>query len=324
MMLSVVIPTHEKRDLLDRTLAALRDQDAGADRTWEVVVVNDGCTDGTAVLLAEAAAQPGPPLKIVTPESNVGRARARNLGAQAATGRWILFLDDDIVAPPGLLAAHLDLLEAHPERGTIGWAVTDDSVRDAPHFHYLDTRGVAKLTAGAAPARYFVTQNAAVPRVAFLAVGGFDEEFASYGFEDMELAFRLEDQAGVGFLALPDPVPTHVHHHTLAQYLDKKVECGRASLSQLGRRHPGRLREMRLEHVLPAPGADGGLLGRIIRTVADGPMSRLLRRLVASWPATPDHEPRMAGIYLRLMDLLILCSFRHGLRQADDAANMTQ
>ena len=323
-MLSVVIPTHQKRDLLDRTLVALIRQETGPDRDWEIVVVDDGSTDGTAELLAAAASRGGPPLRVVTPERNVGRARARNLGARAAVGRWLLFLDDDIVAPPGLLAAHLDLLEEHPGCGTIGWAVTDDTVRDAPHFHYLDTRGVAQLPAGPAPARYFVTQNAAVPREAFLAVGGFDEDFAAYGFEDMEVAFRLEDQAGVRFRVLPAPVPAHVHHHTLDEYLAKKIECGRASLGQLARIHPGRMPEMRLVVVLPAPGADGGVLGACIRSVADGPLAGLLRRLLASWPTGPGHRPRLAGVYLKLMDLLILCSFRQGLRQADSTANTTQ
>ncbi len=108
MNLSVVIPTLDKEPLLRRTLAALAAQDAGSGRTWEVVVVDDGSRDGTAGLLAAAAARPGARLRVVSPGRNVGRARARNLGARAARGRWILFLDDDIVAPPGLLAAHLD------------------------------------------------------------------------------------------------------------------------------------------------------------------------------------------------------------------------
>lgn len=320
MILSVVIPTHQKCALLDRTLEALAGQEAGPGRDWEIVVVNDGSTDGTAELLAAATGRPGPPLRVVTPERNVGRARARNLGARAAAGRWILFLDDDIVAPSGLLAAHLDLLESHEGDGTIGWARTDDEVRDGPHFHYLDTRGVARLPAGPAAARYFVTQNAAVPRAAFLAVGGFDEDFGTYGFEDMEVAFRLEEKAGVRFWALGAPVPVHVHHHTLDEYLQKKVECGRASLGQLSRLHPERLEEMRLVHVLPAPGADGGLLGALVRTVADGPLAGFLRRLVASWPTDRSHRPLAAGFYLRLMDLMVLCCFRRGLRESGKPA----
>ena len=317
MILSVVIPTHDKVDLLRRTLAALRNQDPGPDRPWEIIVVDDGSSDGTARYLAGAAERPGVPLRVVAPPGNVGRARARNLGARAAAGHWILFLDDDIVAPAGLLRAHLDVLEAHPGHGTIGRVVTAPELRDAAHFDYLDSRGVGRLAAGPAPARFFVTQNAAVPRAAFLAVGGFDEAFSAYGFEDMEVAFRLEDEAGLRFLALPDPAPAHVHHHTLAQYLEKKVECGRHSLPHLARLHPHRLREMGLHHAVDVPGEAGSSAAtRILRWLVDGPRGRFLWRWVGSWPVGPDGRPRVAAVYRKVMNLTVLACFRQGLRQA--------
>ena len=318
MILSVVIPTHNKRDLLRRTLTALGQQDPGPDRPWEVVVVDDGSSDGTREWLADEAAALVPDLKVVTPPANVGRARARNLGARSASGQWILFLDDDIVAPPGLLAAHLEVLAAAPGTATIGWARTEDAVRDAPHFHYLDTRGVARLAAGPAPARFFVTQNAAVPRRAFLDVNGFDEEFSAYGFEDMEVAFRLERDAGVAFIALPGPVPLHVHHHTLAEYFAKKTECGGESLRHLAGRHPERLREMRLHYVL----GGGGLTGVMIRFVADTSLAGHLGRLLARWPVDADSNPRAARIYRPLMSLAVLTCFRRGYLQSAGTADM--
>ncbi|HPF71752.1 MAG TPA: glycosyltransferase [Candidatus Krumholzibacteria bacterium] len=314
MKLSVVIPTHGKEPLLRQTLAALADQDAGPERDWEIVVVDDGSRDGTAAFLAAEAVRAGSRLRVVSPGVNVGRAKARNLGARAAAGRWILFLDDDIVAPPGLLAAHLDLLEAHPGHGTIGAVETAPEVVDAPLFDYLDSRGVGRLPAGPAPARFFVTQNAAVPRAAFLAVGGFDEDFAAYGFEDMEVAFRLEEQAGVRFLVLAGPRPRHVHHHTLAQYLAKKVECGRHSLPHVARLHPGRVREMSLHWALDAPdGAPPGPAVALVRAVADGPLGRALPRLLGAWPCDRAHRPRLRALHHRLMNLAVLAAFRQGL-----------
>jgi len=314
VILSVVVPTHNKRELLERTLVALGRQDPGRDRSWEVVVVDDGSSDGTGAWLTDAADSLVPNLTVVTPPANVGRARARNLGARTAAGRWILFLDDDIVAPTGLLAAHLDVLTGSPGSATIGWALTDDAVRDGPHFHYLDTRGVARLDAGPAPARFFVTQNAAVLRQAFLDVGGFDEDFGAYGFEDMELAFRLEQDAGVAFVSLPRPVPRHVHHHTLAEYFAKKVECGGESLRHLARCHPHRMPEMRLHHVL----GGGGVTGTLIRLIADTPLAGLLKRVLARWPADPQWRPMGAPLYLPLMNLAVLACFRQGYRRTDD------
>jgi len=318
MLLSVVIPTMNKVDLLRQTLTALAQQDPVPDGPWEIVVVNDGSSDSTADFLATQTQWVQPRLRVVSPPQNVGRARARNLGAQAAQGAYLLFLDDDIVAPPGLVAAHLQELTAHPGWGTIGYAVTAADLIDAPHFHYLDTRGAARLPAGPAPGRFFVTQNAAVPRETFLGVGGFDEGFSAYGFEDMEVAFRLEEQGGLHFRALPAPVPHHVHHHTFAEYFAKKVECGRRSLPHLARLHPGRIREMQLHHVVDVPGGGtSGGLSRLIRWLAASPFVGGLQRLLRAWPTGAYFQPRLPGLYQRLMNLAVLCAYRQGVTESD-------
>ena len=314
MKISVVIPTHNKVGLLEKTLEALAQQKMGAADRWEIVVVNDGSGDDTAGFLERCRQSAEVPIVVVTPPKNVGRAKARNLGARAAQADWILFLDDDIVAPPGLLRAHLDLLENNPGCGTIGYAVTEPGLIDAPHFHYLDSRGVARLDRGPAPGRFFVTQNAAVPREAFLEIGGFDEEFSTYGFEDMEVAFRLEDQAGVRFLALTAPVPHHVHHHTLDEYLAKKVESGRLSLPHLARIHPARIRQMSLHYAVDAPGqASLSPSERVVRWVAGSWIGRRLPRWMASWPTTAGYRPRWPSLYNRLMNLTVLSCFRLGV-----------
>jgi GT2 family glycosyltransferase len=313
MQLSVVIPTLNKVALLTRTLEALRRQETAPDLAWEVVVVNDGSSDGTAGFLAAQAGWQAPSLQVVSPAQNVGRARARNLGARAAQGAYLLFLDDDIVAPVDLIAAHLRLVAAHPGCGTIGYARTAPELIDGPHFYYLDSRGTARLPEGPAPSRYFVTQNAAVPREAFLAIGGFDEEFSAYGFEDMEVAFRLED-AGLKFRTLTAPVPLHVHHHSFTEYFVKRQECGRHSLPHLARLHPARLAEMQLHHVVDGPaGRPRGALSRVIRGVAASPLAEMLRRLLRTWPTGAACRPRLAGLYQRLMNLAVLCAYRQGV-----------
>jgi len=317
VILSVVVPSMNKVDLLRQTIDALVKQDAGINRQWEVVVVNDGSTDGTADFLGTLdGTGENPLLRVVSPPHNVGRAKARNLGARAAAGNYILFMDDDIVAPAGLVKAHLDLLESRPGNGTIGYAVTAPEVVDAPHFSYLDSRGVAKLSEAMAPGRFFVTQNAAVSREAFLSIGGFDENFSSYGFEDMEVAFRLEDDAGIQFLALKEPVPLHVHHHTLQEYLDKKVECGRHSLPHLARLHPQRIVEMKLHHVVDYEGQAGlGPLSRFIRMMT--PFRGILNGVLKVWPSDKQHYPLLPGVHHRLMDLTVLLSFRQGVMEGD-------
>ena len=149
-----------------------------------------------------------------------------------------------------------------------------------------------------------------------MAVGGFDENFSAYGFEDMEVAFRLEDQAGISFQVLPSPVPLHVHHHTPEQYFAKKVECGRYSLPHLARLHPGRIREMHLHHAVDIPGqlAVSGFT-TLIRFLAASSLGRDLPRLLSGWPTLPGQRPLLSPLYYRLMNLAVLCSYRQGVTE---------
>ena len=310
--LSVVIPTHDKLPQLRRTLAALRTQDLTAD-IWEVVVVDDASTDGTADWLSTEAIGWGGRLRVVSPERNLGRARARTLGVTKAAGEWILFLDDDVVAPKDLLAAHLSLLEAYPGEGVIGMVRTDPDLVDAPHFHYIDTRGVAKVRGDRVPARYLVTQNTSVPREDLLAVACFDEAFAAYGFEDMDLGFRLEKERGLRFRPLRDPVPRHVHHHTLEAWLRKKRECGHGPLQRIAEVHPDRLREMGLHWVLEPSGMRASFPLRVLRRLARGGGRRVLQGLLRSWPTSEGARPVQARLYARLMDLLIVATYCQGV-----------
>ena len=318
MDLTVVIPTHGKRPLLQATLSALHAQRLDPAR-WNVVVVDDASPDDTADFLREETGRWQGRLTVLRPEINVGRARARNLGAAAAAGEWILFLDDDIVAPSGLLEAHLSVLGGLRGRGTIGRVVTSPAVVDAPHFAYIDTRGVAKIGGGRVPCRYLVTQNTAVPRWAFEAVGGFDEAFLAYGFEDMDLGYRLED-AGVEFVALTEPVPEHVHHHSFEAWIAKKRECGHGPLQRIAASHPTRLGDMKLQWILDPPGAPAGRPVRGGRWLARMLLRPLLIGLLRRWPTQGSHLAFVFPVYARLMDLLILSVYCQGLSDPDTSS----
>src|SRR3954452_9481264 len=106
---SVVIPTYNRLEVLSEVLQALEFQQGPP--PFEVVVVEDGSTDGTADWLRGRAFRI--PLRGLVQE-NHGRAAARTTGVAAASGRSVAFLGDDTVPSAGWLAAHR---EAHPKRG---------------------------------------------------------------------------------------------------------------------------------------------------------------------------------------------------------------
>ena len=102
MEISIIIMTLNNRDVLRRAIEMLFAQAFPHDQ-YEIIVVDAYSTDGTAEMVQ---AFDGPvPVRLVM-QPGRGRAAARNLGARAARGRILLYLDSDIWADPGLLAAH--------------------------------------------------------------------------------------------------------------------------------------------------------------------------------------------------------------------------
>src|SRR5215467_993337 len=98
---SVVVPTHNRLEVLTQVLSALVRQEGAP--PFEVVVVDDGSTDGTAEWLRSRSFDLA--LRVLTQE-NRGPAAARNTGVAVAAGRWVAFLGDDTVPAVGWLAAH--------------------------------------------------------------------------------------------------------------------------------------------------------------------------------------------------------------------------
>lgn len=171
MTVSVVIATKDRAELLDAALTSLRAQAAAP--PFEIVVVDNGSRDRTrAVADAHAASY------AFVAEPN--RGKARNAGVARATGDLIVFVDDDVVTPPHFVAAHA---QAHAHEG-VPLAVSGPIVNVPGDERPLPTAVNASRA-------FFVTCNVSVRRALFLAVGGFDETFDLYGWEDTELGARL-------------------------------------------------------------------------------------------------------------------------------------
>lgn len=188
--LSVVVPTYNRRAGILRLLRALAEQTLPPDQ-FEVVVANDGSTDGTAEALAAYRA----PFRLtVLTQANAGPAAARNAAVRQASGRLIVFLDDDVVPARDLLAAHLaaqgdadDLIVVGPMYPPTDWPRSvwvRWEERQLQKQYDAMQRGDYACTP-----RQFYTGNASAPRALLLQSGGFDHRFKRA--EDVELAFRL-------------------------------------------------------------------------------------------------------------------------------------
>lgn len=215
VQLSVVIPTFRRPALLRQCLRALQQQQLPL-AEFEVVVVDDGSGDSTRTVL-ERAGQTMPNLIAVTQPRNRGPAAARNRGLGEATGELVLFIDDDIVAAPDLVATHLAWHLERRDRnlGLLGRVDWHPGLRVTAFMQWLDRSGLqfaydTWLEPGELSAAYaaFYTANLSISRQLVLAVGGFDERFPYPAYEDMELAFRLTRE-GFRLHYLPDARAYH-------------------------------------------------------------------------------------------------------------------
>jgi GT2 family glycosyltransferase len=222
--ISVVVPTYNRLDQLRRVLEALAAQDVREE--FEVIVVSDGSTDGTDQYLTGGRT----PLE-VRPilQTNSGPAAARNAAIALASGELVVFVDDDVVADPGLLRAHHDAHAGDDALVTIGPMLNPVDHVMAPWVRWEQTmlaRQYDSMVAGRfePTARQFYTGNAAVRRHRLAAVNGFDTAFRRA--EDIELAFRLEAN-GVRFVFLPNAVAYHYAERTYESWRSNAYAYGR-------------------------------------------------------------------------------------------------
>ena len=195
--ISVQMCTFNRRELLGRVLDALFHQDIDPD-DYEIVLVDDGSDDGTYEELLSRL-RPTCAFHLVR-QRNAGLASARNAGIERARGDIILFTDDDVLATPSLLRAHLRFHQAHPNSICRGVAINVESFDEVPPPRYS-----VRNYSGA----YFWTTNVSVPRSLIEDAGRFDTRFREYGWEDLELGFRLRKR-GIPSVLARDAV---VYHH---------------------------------------------------------------------------------------------------------------
>ncbi|WP_375492069.1 glycosyltransferase [uncultured Jatrophihabitans sp.] len=239
---SVVIPYFEAQHDLDLVLSALTQQTHPA-AAIEVVVVDDGSATPPDVGAAGAL----PVQVLAQPDEGFRAARARNLGAAAAHGDVLVFLDCDTVPEPGFLAEiarlpavcpdvvaagrrrHVDLAGLPPEgladwfAGRVALPELDEPswLRDA----YRDSADL--LDADRRSYRFVISAVLATSARLFAEVGGFDERFVGYGGEDWEFAHRARN-AGAVFAHIPAAVAWHdgpdwAQRHTAAQRAQDKL-----------------------------------------------------------------------------------------------------
>ncbi|HEV8309530.1 MAG TPA: glycosyltransferase, partial [Methylomirabilota bacterium] len=240
--ISVLVPTYNRHDTLLKCLGALETQTVGV---FEVVVVDDGSTDGTETALSGRSFRF--PLRYYR-QANQGPGVARNLAMEVAQGEVVLFIGDDIIADARLLEQHLVAHTRHPEPGAailghIDWppwlertAVMDYVCGAGSQqfaYHHIATEPALDF-------KYFYTSNISLKRrfvAAALRAGvGFDPCFRYAGFEDSEYAYRLEAR-GLAIHYWKAALAYHDHWMDLDSFSRREYKAGQMAVV-FYRKHP--------------------------------------------------------------------------------------
>jgi glycosyltransferase involved in cell wall biosynthesis len=221
--ISIVIPTYNRSNILRQCLECLGGQKLQTG-SFEVVVVNDGSNDSTSSVVAAFSGSPNLNIQYFEQE-NQGQGVARNLGISKAKAEIILLIGDDILVGDDFIAQHLFIHRLHPEEhvsclGLIEW---HPSLEVTSYMQWL-TNGSSvfgrfgghqfafeKLEGKLwADYNFFYTSNLSLKR-SFLRKFPFDLSFSSYGWEDIELGYRMTREAGLKVRYNHKAVGYHLH-----------------------------------------------------------------------------------------------------------------
>ncbi len=216
-MISVVIPAYNAAQTLGPCLEGLLAQAPQCPQPVEVIVVDDGSTDGSAAVARACGVT-------VIEQANQGPAAARNLGVQHARGDIVLFTDSDCVPAPGWLLAMSEALADPDVVGVKGAYLTRQRALMA-RFVQIEYEDRYDRMRQAATIDFIDTYSAGYRRDVFLENHGFDTIFATASVEDQEFSFRLA-QKGYRLVFAPTAQVYHQHDRTLREYMHRKFYIG--------------------------------------------------------------------------------------------------
>jgi len=249
---SIIIPTWNTRELLAACLESLEGSTSGL--CVETIVVDNGSTDGTAHLLRSHF----PSVRVASNTENLGFGRAANQGAALSTGSYLLFLNTDAELMPDAVYTLVRFVEAQPRAGIVGTQLRNadgtfqGSYAPFPTLsrEFLILSGLGRLLWGAQyPSRGPEDEQGPqevdwvggacllARKIAFDAVGGFDDSFFMYG-EEVDLCYRMRR---AGWQVWYQPAARVIHFggsSSAGQPTEREAQLYRGRV-QFFRRHHG-------------------------------------------------------------------------------------
>ncbi len=218
---SVIVPVYNGEKFIARCLASLARQTVPPGQ-MEVIVVDDGSTDGTAARVTDWIGD-HPGAATLVRQDNSGPAGARNHGARLAQGRYLLFTDADCIPAAGWAQTFVERFQQPDQPVAIMGSYISRQRAPAAQFAQLEFEERYALLRSQPTIDLVATYSAAYRRDIFLAADGFDPALIMN--EDVDLAYRLSTQ-GQRLVFEPAAVVEHHHHESWLAYARTKFGRG--------------------------------------------------------------------------------------------------
>jgi glycosyltransferase involved in cell wall biosynthesis len=230
--ISVIIPVYNAAEHIDETLSSVTSQFLPNHWTLEIVVVDDGSTDQSAIVINNFRDKR---IRLIQRNENGGRAQARNTGIDKASGVYCIFIDAD--------CSYLNRHAIHTyircfEKGIRACfgVVTSDGTG---FWDWYQRDNYYRRLKNGSPLNLITTQNFGAEREALLNAGGFDVAYQKYGFEDRDLFLTLLKLLAQGVIRVdPSLKVCHRDHISLDQVCRKMMEAGRYSSMVFKKKFP--------------------------------------------------------------------------------------
>jgi len=283
LRVSVIVPTFNRLEKLKTAIRSLKRQTCPAE-SIEIIVVDDGSTDGTLNWLTKAADEI-PNLRVLTQE-HAGPAVARNLAADIAEGDILLFVGDDIIASEHLVETHLKVFQRMGANVAVQGAVQlAASVQKTRFVRYLADKSAAQsqlndaTPAGALPPGIFYTGNCAIPKKLLEDGGGFPTDVVYY--DDTYVGWLLQ-KGGASIIYEPRAEAFHDHTQTLDEFLIRQKQAGKDA-AVLSLRHPELRKLLRVDQTVALEGSWVESAKKLIKRVLFNRLTApTLKRMAAS------------------------------------------
>ncbi|MDD5457029.1 MAG: glycosyltransferase [Candidatus Margulisbacteria bacterium] len=225
-VISVVIGTFNLKDKLLKVLDSFNNQNFDMQKT-EVIVVDSSSTDGTENAVKKNKYRFK--LNYLSVE-NKGKAAARNIGIKTAASDIIIITDADMIAHTDYVKTHYDLQNKNKREVIIQgktWILSEEKLPPEKYLRrpYINKhlRDEQKLDF-----YYFLTGNLSLPKILFEKHGYFDENYTGYGWEDIDLGYRLIRKAKQKIIYAENAVNYHFHVWSDMDELQRREKMGQS------------------------------------------------------------------------------------------------